>query len=92
MPVPFVIYADFESLIILIHTTQPLPKESYTNKIQMHKPSSFCYNIKCDFDDSYSNLSNIRQPPKMKMWLKNLWICWNVKLREYITNLEPQRK
>ena len=48
MPVPFVIYADFESFIIPIHTTQPLPKESYTNKIQAHKPSSFCYYIKCD--------------------------------------------
>ena len=56
MPIPFVIYADFESLIKPIHTTQPFPKESYTNKIQMHKPSSFCYYIKCDFDDNYSKL------------------------------------
>ena len=54
--VPFVIYADFESFIIPIHTTQPFPKESYTNKIQAHKPSSFCYYIKCDFDDSQSKL------------------------------------
>ena len=58
IPVPFVIYADFESLIIPIHTTQPFPKESYTNKIQIHKPSftSFCYYIKCNFDDKYSKL------------------------------------
>ena len=56
MPIPFVIYADFESLIKPIHTTQPFPKESYTNKIEIHKPSSVCYYIKCDFDDSQSKL------------------------------------
>ena len=49
---PFVIYADFESVIEPIDTTQPDPKKCYTNKIQMHKPSSFCYCIKSAFDES----------------------------------------
>ena len=49
---PFVIYADFESIIKPIDTTQPNDKESYTNKLQMHKPSSFCYYVKSAFDKS----------------------------------------
>ena len=49
---PFVIYADFESIIKPIDITQPNDKESYTNKLQMHKPSSFCYYVKSAFDKS----------------------------------------
>src|ERR1043165_8232214 len=51
MRVPFVVYADFESFIKPIATCQPDPNTSFTNKYQMHVPSSFCYYIKC-FDDS----------------------------------------
>ena len=49
---PFVIYADFESIINPIATTQPNDKVGYTNKLQMHKPSSFCYYVKSVFDRS----------------------------------------
>ena len=49
--VPFVVYADFESFTNPISSSQPDPKESYTKKYQKHKPSGFCYYIKC-FDDS----------------------------------------
>ena len=49
--VPFVVYADFESLTKPISTCQPDPKESYTKKYQKHEPSGFCYYNKC-FDDS----------------------------------------
>ena len=45
------VYADFESFLKPISTCLPNPAESYTNKIQKHSPSSFCYHIKC-FDDS----------------------------------------
>ena len=51
MRVPFVVYADFESLIKPIDTCQQDPTVSYTNQYQKHTPSSFCYYIKC-FDDS----------------------------------------
>ncbi|XP_072028310.1 uncharacterized protein [Amphiura filiformis] len=49
--VPFVVYADFESFTKPIHTRQPDPNGSYTQKYQKHEPSGFCYYIKC-FDDS----------------------------------------
>ena len=46
MKVSVVFYADFESCIQSIDTCQPNPNESYTNKIQKHKPLSFCIVIK----------------------------------------------
>ena len=49
--VPFIIYADFESLIRSIQSSNPNPESSYTNKYQKHEPISFSYYIKC-FDDN----------------------------------------
>ena len=49
--VPFVIYADTESLIKPIQCCEPNPQNSYTKKYQKHEPISFSYYIKC-FDDN----------------------------------------
>ena len=49
--VPFMIYADTESLIKLIESCEPNPQNSYTKKYQKHEPISFSYYIKC-FDDN----------------------------------------
>ena len=49
--VPFVIYADIESLIKSIQSCEPNPQSSYTEKYQKHEPVSFSYYIKC-FDDN----------------------------------------
>ena len=49
--VPFVIYADIESLLVPIQSCEPNPRGSYTEKYQKHKPISFSYYIKC-FDDN----------------------------------------
>ena len=49
--VPFIIYADFESLIKSIESSNPNPESSYTNKYQKHEPISFSYYIKC-LDDN----------------------------------------
>ena len=49
--VPFIIYADTESLIKLIQTCEADPEKSYTKKYQKHEPISFSYYIKC-FDDN----------------------------------------
>ncbi|XP_022800883.1 uncharacterized protein LOC111338630 [Stylophora pistillata] len=56
MDLPFAIYADFESTIKPLHTAQPNPKECYTEKKQKHTPVSFCYFVKCSFDDKHSKL------------------------------------
>ena len=49
--VPFIIYADIESLIKPIQTCEPSSQSSYTKKYQKHEPISFSYYIKC-FDDN----------------------------------------
>ena len=49
--VPFVIYANIESLLKPIQSCEPNPRGSYTEKYQKHKPISFSYYIKC-FDDN----------------------------------------
>ena len=49
--VPFMIYADTESLIKSIQTCEPCPQSSYTKKYRKHEPISFSYYIKC-FDDN----------------------------------------
>ena len=48
---PFVIYADFESLIKPLQSCNPDPNQSYTNKHHLHKPISFSYYIK-SFNES----------------------------------------
>ena len=56
MDVPFVIYADFESLMkAIIHCEQNREK-SYTEKKFLHVPVSFCYYVKCSFDDKFSKV------------------------------------
>ena len=50
MRVPFVVYADFECYTEKIQTCYPDESRSFTNQYQHHKPSGFCYLIKC-FDD-----------------------------------------
>ena len=49
--VPFMIYADTESLLKSLQTCEPSPQSSYTKKYQKHEPISFSYYIKC-FDDN----------------------------------------
>ena len=48
---PFVIYADFESLIKPLQSCNPDLNQSYTKKHQLHKPISFTYYIK-SFNES----------------------------------------
>ena len=51
MRVPFVIYADFECFTKKMLTCSPDGRESYTKQFQQHKPSGYCYLIKC-FDEN----------------------------------------
>ncbi len=49
--VPFAIYADFECYVEPIDHADPNPKRSFTTQYQRHRPSGFCYIVKC-FDES----------------------------------------
>ena len=46
LPIPFVVYADFECFTKPMNTCSPNPKESYNYNYQKHEPSGFCFYVK----------------------------------------------
>ena len=54
LPVPFVIYADFEAITEKIDSCSPPGDKSYTQAYQKHKPSGFGYKVVCHYDKKYS--------------------------------------
>ena len=50
--VPFIIYADLESLLQKTNTCQNNPEKSYTEKKAKHKPSGYSLVTCCSFDKS----------------------------------------
>ena len=42
LPIPFVIYADFECFTIPVNSCQPNPNKSCTQSYQKHTPSGYC--------------------------------------------------
>ena len=54
LPVPFAIYADFESVTEKISDCQPSDRKSYTEKYQKYTACSFCYKVVCCYGKEYS--------------------------------------
>ena len=46
LPLPFIIYADFECFTIPINSCQPNPDKSFTKTYQKHEPSGYCLYLK----------------------------------------------
>ena len=46
LPVPFVVYADFECFTKPMNTCSPNPNDSYNYNYQKHEPSGFCFYVK----------------------------------------------
>ena len=53
LPIPFVVYADFECFTKPMNTCSPNPKESYNYNYQKHEPSGFCFYIKGVVDTKF---------------------------------------
>ena len=53
LPIPFVVYADFECFTKPMNTCSPNPKESYNFNYQKHEPSGFCFYIKGIVDKKF---------------------------------------
>ncbi|XP_025829967.1 uncharacterized protein LOC112904359, partial [Agrilus planipennis] len=60
--VPFVVYADFETVLRPIHTCFHDPNKTATTSTHKHQPHSFAYLMKCSFDDSLSKFRSYRGP------------------------------
>ena len=54
LPVPFVIYDDFDSITEKMSTCTPSDENSYTEKYQKHTACSFGYKVVCHHDKKYS--------------------------------------
>ena len=46
LPIPFVVYADFECFTKPVNTCHPNPEYSYSCNYQKHEPSGFCLYVK----------------------------------------------
>ena len=53
LPIPFVVYADFECFTKPMNTCSPNPKESYNYNYQKHEPSGFCFYVKGVVDKKF---------------------------------------
>ena len=54
LPVPFVIYADFEAITEKIHGCQPNNDKAYTEAYQKHTDCGYGYKVVCCYDDKYT--------------------------------------
>ena len=84
--VPFIVYADMESLIKNMDNCDPNPIKSYTKKYQKHEPISFSYYIKC-FKDSVSEPILRTYTGKDAM---DVFISWLEEDVKAIANIEPK--
>ena len=54
LPIPFVIYADFEAITEKLDSCQAKDDKSYTEKYQKHTNCGYAYKLVCCYDDNFS--------------------------------------
>ena len=79
MKVPFIIYADIESLLEKMNTCHNNHEKSSTTKINKHTPSGYSLFTQCSFDTTKNKLDYYRG----KNCMKN--VCLD--LREHATKI-----
>ena len=83
LPVPFVIYADFEAITEKIDSCQRNDNKSYTEAYQYHRDCGYGYKVVCCYDDKYTREEEIYRGEKavyrfMEAMLKEVRYCKNV--------------
>ena len=83
LPVPFVIYADFEAITEKIDSCQRNDNKSYTEAYQNHRDCGYGYKVVCCYDDKFTKKEVIYRGEKavyrfMKAMLKEVKYCKNV--------------
>ena len=88
---PFVIYADFESLIKPMDNCDPNPNKSYTKKYQKHKPSGFSYYIKSLHEDVFKSVKRTYTKTKKEdPNAEDVFVEWVQKDIKKIANIKPK--
>lgn len=74
LKVPFVIYADFETILAPLDTGNPVPNPGgpYTVTTCEHKPYSFAYFVKCSYDDNFSKFEIYRGEDAVDVFIQRL--------------------
>ncbi|XP_068731100.1 uncharacterized protein [Montipora capricornis] len=88
LPVPFVIYADFEAITEKIHGCQPNDDKSYTEAYQRHTDCGYGYKVVCCYDDKYTKPVQIYRGEKavhkfMENMLNEVRYCKNVMKKHF---------
>ena len=83
LPVPFVIYADFEAITEKIHGCQPNNDKSFTEAYQKHTDCGYGYKVVCCYDDKYTKPVQIYRGEKavykfMEAMLEEVKYCKKV--------------
>lgn len=92
MRVPFVVYADFESVLKPIQTVEPNNENSYTVKSLKHEPYSFAYLIKCSFDDSLSKFELYRGTDAAKVFVDRIETDLRFLYNTYLKDIKPMHR
>ncbi|XP_068707842.1 uncharacterized protein [Montipora foliosa] len=88
LPVPFVIYADFEAITVKIHGCQPNNNKSFTEAYQKHTDCGYGYKVVCCYDDKYTKPVKIYRGEKavykfMEAMQEEVKYCKNVMKKEF---------
>ena len=92
MRVPFVVYADFESVLKPVETVEPNPQNSYTLNSLKHEPYSFAYLIKCSFNDSISKFELYRGNDAAKVFVDRIETDLRHLYNTYLKDIVPMDK
>ncbi|XP_072377324.1 uncharacterized protein [Diabrotica undecimpunctata] len=86
---PFVIYADFESILKPIPHCEPSDGQSYTIKVAEHQPYSFAFYLKCSYDDSLSRLESYQGEDAAKVFVQKLDVLVHELYQKHLKHIKP---
>ena len=94
LPIPFVIYADFECFTIPMNSCQPNPNKSFTEDYQKHEPSGYCLYLKGldGMKDKYKPIVYTKKTEDediSKKFIKHVRLLTHMIYRRYYTNPKP---
>ena len=94
LPIPFVIYADFECFTIPMNSCQSNPDKSFTESYQKHEPSGYCLLLKGldGMKDKYKPIVYTKKTEDediSEKFIKHVRLLTHMIYRRYYTN--PKR-
>ena len=94
LPIPFVIYADFECFTIPMNSCQPNSDKSFTESYQKHEPSGCCLYLKGldGMKDKYKPIVYTKKTEDediSKKLIKHVRLLTHMIYRRYYSNPEP---